>query len=142
MADVHFERSDLEISKEGVRSSTDIEELTEWLEEQEEVSEELAIMLGAMKFAPHADTERMARKLGFVNMSKVWIRKRLRELGVDDDMVIPRNGKKVNGLKKHIAVMEEAVQRYKGTIKGQNIQIAELRQRLKAYEREEARHAA
>lgn len=149
MADVYLEYSDLEISKADVMASTDTDELTAWLNEQNEVSQELAIMLGAMKLAPQADTSRMARKLGFVNMSKAWIQKRLAELGVDDDRVHVRhvgNGTrvdgKINAMKAHLSQMEKNLQRRNETIKAQNIELTALRQKVQAYERAAAAEVA
>ncbi len=137
MADVFFELSDLEISKEEVRESTSIEELSAWLDEQNEVSQEIAIMLGAMKQAPNADTINLARKLGFVNMSKAWIQKRLTQLGVDDERVTDRHWgtNHGSGLKKHCEELGRVIQEKNARIKEQNVELTALRLKVSRYEK-------
>lgn len=154
MADVFLEHSDLEISKEEVRECTDVDLLTSWLNEQNEVSQEIAIMIGALKHAPHADTTRLARKLGYVNMSKAWIQRRLGELGVDDERVTVRHpgardpNDRIASLKRHLEGMEIKLRERNATIKAQNIELTSLRGQVQAFQRKaeasleamEARH--
>lgn len=138
MADVYLELSDLEISKEDVFANKDVAELTEWLKEQEGVSLEIAIMLGALKNSPDANTISLSRKLGFVNISIAWIRKRLTELGVTDDRIAPRGQ---SGVKAHLQQMEAVLRERNAKIKEQNIELTALRQQLRACQRDEVGRA-
>lgn len=134
MADVYLEHSDLEISKEDVFQSSDINELKSWFDEQNEVAGEILAMIGALKLAPDACTTGLARKLGYINISITWITKRLRQLGVDkEDLVADRD----IGIRKQFRVLEGVVQQHKAKIKELNIENSDLRQRLMAFEKRE-----
>lgn len=140
MAFVIVEKSDLEVSKQDVKACDDIELLTQWLDEQNETAQEIAIMIGSMKLCPDVSTEGMARKLGFVNRSKAWIQRRLSELGVRDDRVGKYYGREkkdnIEGRKAHLEVMEKSLQERNAKIKALNIENTALKEKVKRLEHE------
>lgn len=135
MPAIFYENSDLEIGKDDVFENDDIAELTEWLNEQRDTATEIVMMLGALKLSPGADTNNLARKLGYVNISVAWLEKRLKQLGVDaEDLVADRD----QGVRKQLRVLEGVVQQHKAKIKSLNIENSELRHKIFLFERGKA----
>lgn len=135
MPAVFYENSELEIGKDDVFENDDIAELKGWLDEQRETAGEIMMMLGALKMAPGAEANGLARKLGYINISVAWITKRLKQLGVDGDELVAERDQ---GIRKQFRILEGVVQQHKATIKALNIENSDLRNKVSAYERNKA----